>query len=158
MTMPTPEAHSEFLRAMTERGFMHQCTDFAALDAKAMRESVTAYIGFDCTAPSLHIGNLVGIMLLRHFQNAGHRPIVLMGGGTTKVGDPSGKEESRKKGRKRGKGRKKGKRKKEEREKREGKGKREGKKEGEGRNKERKRGKRRKRERGEEEKKKGKEA
>ena len=95
MTMPTPEAHSEFLRAMTERGFMHQCTDFAALDAKAMRESVTAYIGFDCTADSLHVGSLVQIMMLRWLQKTGHKPIVLMGGGTTKIGDPSGKDEAR---------------------------------------------------------------
>jgi tyrosyl-tRNA synthetase len=87
---------SDFLRALTERGFIHQCTDQVNLDQAACDGVVTAYIGFDCTAPSLHIGNLVGIMLLRHFQHAGHRPIVLMGGGTTKVGDPSGKEESRK--------------------------------------------------------------
>ena len=87
---------SEFLRVLTERGFIHQCTDQDGLDQIASDGLITAYQGFDCTAPSLHVGSLVGIMLLRHFQHAGHRPIVLMGGGTTKVGDPSGKEESRK--------------------------------------------------------------
>ena len=87
---------SEFLRVLTERGFIHQCTDQDGLDQIASDGPITAYQGFDCTAPSLHVGSLVGIMLLRHFQHAGHRPIVLMGGGTTKVGDPSGKEESRK--------------------------------------------------------------
>ena len=71
-------------------------TDAAALDALAEKEVVTAYIGFDATAPSLHVGSLVQIMMLRRLQQAGHRPIVLMGGGTTKVGDPSGKDESRK--------------------------------------------------------------
>ena len=88
---------SEFLRTVTERGYIHQCTDFEALDdLTASGKPVTAYIGFDCTAPSLHAGSLVSIMLLRRFQQAGHKPIVLMGGGTTKVGDPSGKDESRK--------------------------------------------------------------
>jgi tyrosyl-tRNA synthetase len=86
---------SEFLRLLTDRGFVHQCTDLTGLDQAASQSVVTAYIGFDCTAPSLHIGNLVGIMLLRLLQESGHRPIVLMGGGTTKIGDPSGKEESR---------------------------------------------------------------
>ncbi len=86
---------SEFLRRLDERGFIHQVTDAAALDAAAGAGTVTAYVGYDCTAPSLHIGNLVSIMMLRHFQQAGHRPIVLMGGGTTKVGDPSGKDEGR---------------------------------------------------------------
>ena len=95
MTTPRPEAQSEFLRAMTERGFMHQCTDFAALDAKAAQTPVTAYIGFDCTADSLHVGSLVQIMMLRWLQKTGHKPIVLMGGGTTKIGDPSGKDEAR---------------------------------------------------------------
>ena len=80
---------------MTERGFVHQCTGTAALDAALSAGVVTAYIGFDCTAPSLHVGSLVPIMLLRHLQKTGHKPIVLMGGGTTKVGDPSGKDESR---------------------------------------------------------------
>ncbi|MCH8917055.1 MAG: tyrosine--tRNA ligase [Proteobacteria bacterium] len=86
---------SEFLNTVTERGFVHQCTGTAALDAALSAGVVTAYIGFDCTAPSLHVGSLVPIMLLRHLQKTGHKPIVLMGGGTTKVGDPSGKDESR---------------------------------------------------------------
>ena len=87
---------SEFLRTVTERGFVHQCTDIEALDDLASKKSIVAYIGFDCTAPSLHVGSMVSIMLLRRFQQAGHKPIVLMGGGTTKVGDPSGKDETRK--------------------------------------------------------------
>src|SRR5215469_12797647 len=87
--------HSEFLREATERGFVFQCTDTAGLDAALRAGTVTAYIGFDCTADSLHIGNLVGIMILRLLQRHGHRPVVLMGGGTTKIGDPSGKDESR---------------------------------------------------------------
>jgi tyrosyl-tRNA synthetase len=86
---------SSFLRTLDERGFVHQITDAAALDAAALAGPITAYGGFDCTAPSLHIGNLVLIMMLRHLQRTGHRPIVLMGGGTTKVGDPSGKDEGR---------------------------------------------------------------
>ncbi|WP_119419531.1 tyrosine--tRNA ligase [Desertibaculum subflavum] len=86
---------SAFLAAMIDRGFMHQCTDLEGLDAAAMKGVVTGYIGFDCTAPSLHVGSLVQIMILRWMQQTGHRPIVLMGGGTTKVGDPSGKDESR---------------------------------------------------------------
>ena len=86
---------SDFLREIVARGFMHQCTDLAELDALAARKIVTAYIGFDATADSLHVGSLVQIMLLRLLQRTGHRPIVLMGGGTTKIGDPSGKEESR---------------------------------------------------------------
>jgi tyrosyl-tRNA synthetase len=87
---------SSLLKLLDERGYIHQLTDGAALDALAAKEVVTAYIGFDATAPSLHVGNLVSIMLLRRLQQAGHRPIVLMGGGTTKVGDPSGKDEGRK--------------------------------------------------------------
>ncbi len=87
---------SDFLRTVTERGFIHQATDLEALDAALCESVVTAYIGFDCTAPSLHVGSLIQIMLLRHWQQTGHRPIVLMGGGTTKVGDPSGKDDSRK--------------------------------------------------------------
>src|SRR5262249_13564836 len=75
---------------------IHQVTDPRALDALAAKERISAYIGFDATAPSLHVGSLVQIMLLRRLQQAGHRPIVLMGGGTTKVGDPSGKDEGRK--------------------------------------------------------------
>ena len=87
---------SDFLRIVTERGYMHQCTDIEALDAKMSKGPVTAYIGFDATADSLHVGSLIQIMLLRWLQKTGHKPIVLMGGGTTKVGDPSGKDESRK--------------------------------------------------------------
>ncbi len=86
---------SDFLRVISERGFLHQQTDAAALDARAAAGIVTAYIGFDATADSLHVGSLVQIMLLRHLQQTGHRPIVLMGGGTTKVGDPSGRDETR---------------------------------------------------------------
>jgi tyrosyl-tRNA synthetase len=86
---------SDFLRSLSERGFIHQITDAAGLDARARSSVISAYIGFDATADSLHIGNLVQIMLLRHLQRAGHRPIVLMGGGTTKVGDPSGRDETR---------------------------------------------------------------
>jgi tyrosyl-tRNA synthetase len=87
---------SPFLQEASERGFVHQCTDLEALDAALCAGIVTAYIGFDCTADSLHIGNLVGIMSLRLLQKHGHRPLVLMGGGTTRIGDPSGKDESRK--------------------------------------------------------------
>jgi tyrosyl-tRNA synthetase len=87
---------SDFLHELATRGYIHQCTDEAALDKLARSEIVTGYIGFDCTAPSLHVGNLVSIMLLRKLQQTGHRPIVLIGGGTTKVGDPSGKDEMRK--------------------------------------------------------------
>jgi tyrosyl-tRNA synthetase len=86
---------SELLRTLTERGYIHQQTDAEGLDRLANAGVVTAYIGFDATADSLHIGSLVQIMMLRRFQQAGHRPIVLMGGGTTKVGDPSGRDESR---------------------------------------------------------------
>ncbi|NQW02178.1 MAG: tyrosine--tRNA ligase [Rhodospirillales bacterium] len=87
---------SEFIELVQERGYLHQCTDLEKLDSLAAQTSITAYIGFDCTAPSLHAGSLVSIMLLRHFQKSGHKPIVLMGGGTTKVGDPSGKDDTRK--------------------------------------------------------------
>ena len=87
---------SEFIRNVIDRGYMHQCTNLDALDALASKKIVSAYIGFDCTAPSLHAGSLVQIMMLRLLQHTGHKPIVLMGGGTTKVGDPSGKDESRK--------------------------------------------------------------
>nr|WP_295662832.1 tyrosine--tRNA ligase [Polymorphobacter sp.] len=86
---------STFLRTLDERGFVHQITDAAALDAAALAGPVTAYVGYDCTAPSLHVGNLVSIMMLRHLQQSGHKPVVLLGGGTTKVGDPSGKDEGR---------------------------------------------------------------
>jgi len=87
---------SDLLHELATRGYIHQCTDEAALDKLARSEIITGYIGFDCTAPSLHVGNLVSIMLLRKLQQTGHRPIVLIGGGTTKVGDPSGKDEMRK--------------------------------------------------------------
>ncbi|MDD4615768.1 MAG: tyrosine--tRNA ligase [Alphaproteobacteria bacterium] len=86
---------SDFLRVMRERGHVNQCTDFEALDRKASSEVISGYIGFDATADSLHVGNLAGIMMLRRLQQTGHRPIVLMGGGTTKIGDPSGKDELR---------------------------------------------------------------
>ena len=86
---------SDFLRSLSERGYIHQITDAAGLDARAHGSVISAYIGFDATADSLHIGNLVQIMLLRRLQQAGHRPIVLMGGGTTKIGDPSGRDETR---------------------------------------------------------------
>jgi tyrosyl-tRNA synthetase len=89
------EFRSEFLNLMAARGQLHQVTDEAGLDALMQTERVTAYIGFDCTAPSLHVGSLVQIMTLRRLQQTGHRPIVVMGGGTTKVGDPSGKDEMR---------------------------------------------------------------
>jgi tyrosyl-tRNA synthetase len=86
---------SEFLHEIETRGYLHQVTDEAGLDTLAKAGPITGYIGFDCTAPSLHVGNLLGIMMLRKLQQTGHRPIVLIGGGTTKVGDPSGKDESR---------------------------------------------------------------
>ncbi|HQA18956.1 MAG TPA: tyrosine--tRNA ligase, partial [Novosphingobium sp.] len=88
--------NSTLLRLLDERGYIHQLTDAEGLDALAANQVVPGYIGFDATAPSLHVGSLVQIMLLRRLQQAGHKPIVLMGGGTTKVGDPSGKDESRK--------------------------------------------------------------
>ena len=90
------EYRSSLLKLLDERGYIHQLTDAEGLDALASKDIVTGYIGFDATAPSLHVGSLVQIMLLRRLQQAGHQPIVLMGGGTTKVGDPSGKDESRK--------------------------------------------------------------
>jgi tyrosyl-tRNA synthetase len=90
------EYRSSLLKLLDERGYIHQLTDAEGLDALASKEIVTGYIGFDATAPSLHVGSLVQIMILRRMQQAGHKPIVLMGGGTTKVGDPTGKDESRK--------------------------------------------------------------
>ena len=87
---------SDLLNTLDARGYIHQMTDASALDALAMKQVIPAYIGFDATAPSLHVGSMVQIMMLRRLQQAGHKPIVLMGGGTTKVGDPSGKDESRK--------------------------------------------------------------
>jgi tyrosyl-tRNA synthetase len=92
-TMSIPR--SPFLAAALERGFVHQCTDIEVLDERLGAGRVIAYDGFDCTADSLHVGNLLGIMLLRLFQKCGHKPIVLIGGGTTRVGDPSGKDEAR---------------------------------------------------------------
>ncbi|MDC1427877.1 tyrosine--tRNA ligase [Rhodospirillaceae bacterium] len=86
---------SQFMQLMSDRKFIHQITDENELDALMARNRITAYIGFDCTANSLHVGSLVQIMMLRHLQKCGHRPIVLMGGGTTKVGDPSGKDDAR---------------------------------------------------------------
>lgn len=87
---------SDFLNILTERGFIHQCSDFDTLDAKLMEGVQSAYIGFDATAQSLHVGNLTGIMMLKWFQECGHKPITLMGGGTSKIGDPSFKDEQRK--------------------------------------------------------------
>jgi tyrosyl-tRNA synthetase len=86
---------SDFLNVLAARGFIHQVSEPEALDALAQSSAITAYIGFDCTAPSLHVGSLLPIMLLHWLQQTGHRPIALMGGGTTRVGDPSGKDESR---------------------------------------------------------------
>ena len=94
MTVSSPT--SDFLREVVRRGFLHQCTDMTALDARMSKGPTVAYIGFDATADSLHVGSLVPIMLLRLLQKTGHKPIVVIGGGTTKVGDPSGKDESRK--------------------------------------------------------------
>ena len=91
--MSTPR--SPFLATALEHGFIHQCTDMDALDERLCAGRIVAYDGFDCTADSLHVGSLVGIMLLRLFQRCGHKPIVLMGGGTTRIGDPSGKDEAR---------------------------------------------------------------
>ncbi|MEK9796928.1 MAG: tyrosine--tRNA ligase [Alphaproteobacteria bacterium] len=87
---------SEFIETIVSRGFLHQCTDLDSLDARAADGTITAYVGYDATADSLHIGHLVSIMMLHWLQKCGHRPIVRMGGGTTKVGDPSGKDETRK--------------------------------------------------------------
>jgi len=87
---------SDLLRTLSERGYIHQITDPSGLDDRAVHRIVPGYIGFDATAPSLHVGSLVQIMMLRRLQQTGHKPIVVMGGGTTKVGDPSGKDESRK--------------------------------------------------------------
>jgi tyrosyl-tRNA synthetase len=87
---------SDFLHVLSERGYIHQCSDPEGLDAKAREGSLVAYVGYDCTGPSLHVGHLLSIMMLRWFQKTGHRPITLMGGGTTRVGDPSGKDEMRK--------------------------------------------------------------
>src|SRR5277367_3680476 len=90
-----PNFRSDFLRTFVDRGAYYDCSEPGDLDALFLKERVTAYIGFDCTAKSMHIGNLVQLMTLRRLQQAGHRPILLMGGGTTKAGDPSGKDETR---------------------------------------------------------------
>jgi len=91
----TFQPKSDFLRVMQARGYIHQITDIEALDAALTSGVVTAYVGYDCTADSLHIGHLISIMMLRWFQKCGHRPIALMGGGTTKVGDPTDKDQQR---------------------------------------------------------------
>ena len=87
---------SDFLRVLSERGYIHQISDVAGLDAAATDKRVVAYVGYDCTAPSLHIGHLISIMMLHWLQQTGNKPIALMGGGTTRVGDPSGRDETRK--------------------------------------------------------------
>ena len=87
---------SDFLRVLSERGYIHQISDVAGLDAAAAAKKVVAYVGYDCTAPSLHIGHLISIMMLHWLQQTGNKPITLMGGGTTRVGDPSGRDETRK--------------------------------------------------------------
>ncbi|MDP2700136.1 tyrosine--tRNA ligase [Thalassospira sp.] len=89
------ELKSDFLRVMNERGYIHQCTDLEGLDAFASEKRVVCYVGYDCTADSLHVGSLVSIMMLRWLQKTGHKPIVLMGGGTTRVGDPTGRDDAR---------------------------------------------------------------
>lgn len=97
--MSTPEdftPRSDFLKTVIERGYVHQCTDLAGLDAALSAGVVPAYIGFDCTANSLHVGSLIQIMMLRWLQKTGHKPVVLMGGGTSRIGDPSFRDESRK--------------------------------------------------------------
>ena len=92
----TTKFNSEFLQIMQNRGFIHQCTDVVNLDKSLKNNRVIAYIGFDATAPSLHVGSLVQIMILRWLQKTGHKPIVVLGGGTSRIGDPSGKDEARK--------------------------------------------------------------
>jgi tyrosyl-tRNA synthetase len=87
--------NSDLMRLLQERGHIYQMTDAEGLDALAAKEIIPAYIGFDCTGPSLHVGSLVQIMTLRRLQKTGHKPIVIMGGGTTKIGDPSDKTEAR---------------------------------------------------------------
>ena len=91
--MSTPR--STFLATALERGFIHQCTDIEALYERLLSGRVVAYVGYDCTADSLHVGHLLGIMLLRWFQKTGNKPIALIGGGTTKIGDPSFRDEAR---------------------------------------------------------------
>ena len=87
---------SDFLRVLSERGYIHQISDVADLDALAVKRDVVCYVGYDCTAPSLHVGHLISIMMLHWLQQTGNKPITLMGGGTTRVGDPSGRDETRK--------------------------------------------------------------
>ena len=87
---------NKFLKEFKDRGYFYQCTNEIGLSELLNKKSINAYIGFDSTAPSLHVGSLMQIMCLRLLQNHGHRPIVLLGGGTTRIGDPSGKEETRK--------------------------------------------------------------
>ena len=91
----TNKIKSDFIKIMIERGFIHQTTDQDELDKQCHNQSIIGYIVFDCTAPSLHVCSLIQIMMLRWFQKTGHKPIVLMGGGTTKIGDPSGKDSAR---------------------------------------------------------------
>jgi tyrosyl-tRNA synthetase len=95
MTALNTKPASDFLSVMSERGFIHQCSDLAGLDKLASEGRITAYVGYDCTAPSLHVGSLISIMMLSWLQETGGKPIALMGGGTTRVGDPSGKDETR---------------------------------------------------------------
>ena len=95
----TPESFapkSDFLRVLIERGYVHQGSDLAGIDQAALDGRLTAYVGYDCTAASLHVGHLLSIMMLHWLQKTGGKPIALMGGGTTRVGDPSGRDESRK--------------------------------------------------------------
>ena len=87
---------NKFLLEMQSRGYLNQCTDFAKLDQICNKKSISGYIGFDCTASSLHVGSLLQIMILKLMQKHGHKPIVLLGGGTTLIGDPSGKDATRK--------------------------------------------------------------
>src|SRR5476649_222339 len=91
-----PNLKSDFFQILHECGFVHQCSDEAGLDSLAASGKLVAYVGYDCTAPSLHVGSLISIMMLHWLQQTGGKPIVLMGGGTTRVGDPSGKDETRK--------------------------------------------------------------
>ena len=92
----TYKPRSDFLHIMESRGYLQDCTDFKGLDEQLLKKTIPAYIGFDATADSLHVGSLIQIMILRWLQKTGHKPITLMGGGTTKIGDPSGKDQSRK--------------------------------------------------------------
>ena len=87
---------NKFLQEMQSRGYLNQCTDIDKLDQICQKKSISGYIGFDCTASSLHVGSLLQIMILKLMQKHGHRPIILLGGGTTLIGDPSGKDSTRK--------------------------------------------------------------